>query len=255
MGEVVRRASQTLGRWVNSGVVAPAFATLGELAGLAAGAPPGAGTAVGVIVGAAAGSASEELVDVSRALWFERTERVARFADAAETAAGADLADLIDDAAQDPRKLELLALAVEAAARSLDGEKIDTLARAYVAGTKDAPAIELAPIVIDTVRQLELKHLRLLRILAGENWHEGYRAFADMRAGSPALRMWTAAEILLEDDGLSAVVDAVALKLQSLGLVKDAGQGPGADAWMLTELGRLCAGYLGDTGANAPEEP
>lgn len=256
MGEVVRRTSHALGRWVNSGAVAPAFATLCELAGIAAGAPPGAGTAVGVAVGAATGSAAEELVDISRALWFDRTEKAARFADAAESAAGADLADLLTAAAQDPDTLELLAHTVEAATRSLDGWKIDTLACAYVAGARDG-AVNDALIVIDTIRQLELPHLRLLAVLSRENWHEGYRAFADLTPGSTTLQMWTPAEILLEDDGLTGGIEALTGKLTTLGLIYDAGIGRYGEhqaTYALTDFGRQVAGYLAERGEALREQ-
>ena len=73
---------------------------------------------------------------------------------------------LLQEAAGDPRTLEMLARCVEAAARSLDEEKIDLLARIFVSGERDTAKVDEASILVEAVRQLEAPHLRLLSILA-----------------------------------------------------------------------------------------
>ncbi len=104
--------------------------------------------------------------DAAILLWQQRRDRIQRFADTAQTTTGTRMEVLLQEAAANPRSLEMLARSVEAAARCLDDEKIDLLARIFVSGMRDSAKVDEAIILMEALRQLEPPHLRLMTVLA-----------------------------------------------------------------------------------------
>jgi hypothetical protein len=113
------------------------------------------------------------MMDVVAALWRQRRDRMQRFADEAEASTCMRMEELLEEAAADPRTLEMLARSVEAAARPLDEQKTDLspLARSFVSGVRDSAKVDEAIILIEALRQLEMPHLRQLTVLAKPGPH------------------------------------------------------------------------------------
>ncbi|MDG4764423.1 hypothetical protein O7632_09950 [Solwaraspora sp. WMMD406] len=164
---------------------------------------------------------------------------VERFTQTAAAEAGMSAESLLKQIAGDPRELELFAQVAEVASRSLDGWKVDLLARIFVHGTQDEDKVDGAVLAFDAVRQLERPHLRLLKILASEN--------PNSRDGR-----WSEKSVVAADPGLTEGYDALISKLGSVGMVidtdVDAVMGYSGGSWKLTSLGRRCAGYLAKRG-------
>jgi hypothetical protein len=253
MNEVSRRASgmasAAFGTTVGSAVTA-----LCAMAGTAFGEP--AFAVAGVPVGAAAGWLSQDMADVVAALYHQRRHRLQRFADEAETMSGTRLEELLREATSDPRVLEMLARSVEAAARSLDDDKIDLLARIFVSGMRDSAKVDEAIILVEALRPLEAPHLRLLTVLAKPGPHLVPGRATEERPRTPEnmarIATWRVEDILREDPGLSGAFDALVARLHALGLVYDEGSGrlDYQPLWFLTQLGRACVQYLGERGSD-----
>ena len=137
--------------------------------------------------------------------------------------------ELLEEAAADPWTLEMLARSVEAAARSLDDEKIDLLARIFVSGIRDSAKVDEAIILIEALRQVEAPHLRLLTVLAKPGPHFVPARPTEDRPRTPAnmarIPAWRVEDIFAEDLGLRGAFDALVARLNSLGLVYDEGSG------------------------------
>jgi hypothetical protein len=241
-------ASAALGNTVSSAVTA-----LCAMAGAAIGEP---GLALAAVpVSAAAGRLSEDMMDVVAALWRQRRDRMQRFADEAEASSCTRMEELLQEAAADPRTLEMLARSVEAAARSLDEQKIDLLARIFVSGVRDSAKVDEAIILIEALRQLEMPHLRLLTVLAKPGPHLVPGRPTEDRPRTPEnmarIPTWRIEDILQEDPGLSDAFDALIARLYAFGFVYDEGSGrlDYEPLWFLTQLGRACVDYLGERGS------
>ncbi len=251
MGEVTRRVSAIVSR-ASGNTVGPAVAALCSMAGVAFGEP--ALTAAAVPVGAVAGSLTEEAVSAVSLLWQQRHDRIQRFADEAETSSGTRIDQLLIEATADPRTLEMLARSVEAAARSLDDEKVDLLARIFVSGTRDQAKVDEAIILIEALRQLEAPHLRLLTVLSKPGPHLVPGRATEDRPRTPEnmarIPAWRVEDILTEDPGLRSAFDALVARLYALGLAYDEGSGrlDYEPLWFWTSLGRACVQYLGERG-------
>ena len=215
-------AARTAGNTLSPGVTA--LCLLGGI-------PVGASTALGAL----AGSLTEEGIGAIGQLWRDRAERVERFAETAVGASGRPLDDLLAAAAAHPVKLGLLAQAVEAAGNALHESKVDLLARLVAEGVRDDARVDEALIMVDTVRQLELPHLRLLAILDTAPDGHSSRPYE-----------WTAQEIGDVDPGLGEALDGLAAKLQGLALANRVTTGSDAhpEAWRLTRYGRQCLRHL-----------
>src|SRR6266567_528387 len=256
MGEVTRRVSSIVSR-ASGNTVGPAVATLCSMAGVAFGEP---GLAIAAVpVGAVAGSLTEEAANAVGLLWEQRRERIQRFAGEAEKTSGTGMDQLLVEATADPRALEMLARSVEAAARSLDDEKIDLLARIFVSGVRDSAKVNEAVILIEALRQLEVPHLRLLTVLSNPGPHLVPGRATEDRPRTPAnmarIPAWRVEDILTEDPGLRGAFDALVARLYALGFVYDEGSGrlDYEPLWFLTPLGRTCVQYLGDRGSGLRE--
>jgi hypothetical protein len=112
MGEIGRRTAGVVGRAAGN-TVGPAVTALMTAAGAVLGHPDLAAAAVPG--GAIAGAMTEEGVALITRIWQDKSERVATFADTGEQETGRPVEELIAEAADDPRRAELLARAVEAA--------------------------------------------------------------------------------------------------------------------------------------------
>jgi len=235
--------ARTVGNSIGPGVTA-----LCAIAGIPFGAP-------GVVLGAAAGALAEEAV--SR-LWANRRNGVERFAIEAEVNAEEPIESLIESAVNNPQLFEMLARAVDAAARSADRGKIDLLAGIFVRAVRDPEKVDAANILLDATTQLEPPHVRLLRILSRPGPHlvPGRPTGDGPRTPETMARIasWRVEDILAADDGLGGVFDALIGKLQTLGLVYDEGSGrlDYEPLWFLTKLGRSCAQFLSERGTIRP---
>ncbi len=206
--------------------------------------PPGAGSAVGASAGALVGSGAEELINLATPLWERRARNVDRMVLTAEDEAQIPAPELLRAASGDPRLLELLAQAADAAARSFDDWKIDTLARVFVQGARGEEHVDAAQIVLDVVRQLERPHLRLMQLLLSPNPNWNYPENDDNTA---ATHRWPTGDIIQADSGLDKALDALMGKLIGPGLAYDTAVGAfvGYEAtWALTPFGNECAAYL-----------
>lgn len=251
MSEMSRRVSSVISGTSGS-TVGSAVTTLCSIAGVAFH-DPGLGLAA-VPVGALAGSVTAEATEAIVSLLQQRRERVQRFADEAAAAAGAQMEEVIQQAAADARTLEMLARSVEAASRSLDDQKIDLLARIFVSAVRDPARVDEANILIEALRQIEAPHLRVLAVLAepgphlvpGRATEDGPRTPENMAR----IPTWRVEDILSVDPGLRGAFDALIAKLYALGLVYDEGSGrlDYKPLWLLTPFGRGCVKYLGDRG-------
>ncbi|PWK30308.1 hypothetical protein BC793_13931 [Actinoplanes xinjiangensis] len=182
--------------------------------------------------------------------WADRAERVERFGVTVAEQSGTSLDELLDDALTDPRKLEVLARAVEAASRALDEEKIDLLARVYVVGVHDQALIDESSILVDSIRQIEGPHLRVMQVLATH----GPRV---LKAGDGGqINAWPEPELAAEARTGEALPALVA-KLVSLGFVYDEGIGriDYEPYWQLSPFGQNCLNFLSQRQASADPDP
>ena len=154
--------------------------------------------------------------------------------------AGAD-GSWVDTLESDPRKLDLLRRALEAAVETAEDAKVDALARvlqeAWVAD--DDTVVDVAAQVIATLRDLEVVHVRVLAIITAPPAVSGDK--------NPGVNR---GHILERQPGLGAVVDKVIADCERLGLIYDSSQGTwGMSSWadrplLLTEYGRECLARL-----------
>ena len=251
MGKLVERATRVVAGTAG-GITSQAASGLLALAGLVTG-DPGL-VAAAVPAGALVGAATTEAVDAVGTLWRNRAGRVLVFGRAAQQHAGMPLEDLIDQATRDEAKLELLARAVEASKLSTTDWKIRVFARAFVAGVTDQAPVDDARVVVEEMSQLQMEHLRLLKVLAGE------APWPVLKAGEKQRHMWARTLILAADPGLTDTFDALVAKLRGSGMVSEetVGLGFGSSSsdmlWMLTRFGRACADWLVEeaTGSERP---
>ncbi|HZM84772.1 MAG TPA: hypothetical protein VFC19_54310 [Candidatus Limnocylindrales bacterium] len=241
MGELAERttavAADTAGNMVGQGVTAVC-----AIAGIAMDSPVLA--AAGLPLGALVGAGATELVEaVAGRLWRNQTERVMAFCRCAEECADLPLEQILEMAAQDAAILDLLARAAEASKLSTEALKIRVFARAFVASVKDPATVDHARIIVEELAQLQMGHLRLLKVLHGEPpWPT---------AKSETQReVWGRALILTADPGLAQAFDALIAKLRGVGMVSEESLGltvgsSSADTmWKLTQFGKACATWL-----------
>ncbi|MDQ7907640.1 hypothetical protein RB614_24260 [Phytohabitans sp. ZYX-F-186] len=211
MSEIVPRGAAVVGRAVNSGAVAPGVAALFTMAGIGFGDP--AVAALGVPAGAAVGAVAEEMVDVVHRLFSSRRANVERFAATVADEAGAPLEDLLRAAS--PRALEFLAQTVGAASQAVDDWKVDVLAAVWAQSIDDDAAVDDGLLGVDALRQLEVSHLRLLRILETVRYAVGWGPASQ---ANPERKVLPRLFIVRQDPGLDRAFDVLAGKLVSLGM-------------------------------------
>jgi hypothetical protein len=240
VGELAERATAVIGRTVNSGIVALSMQLLCNAAGVAFGAPE-IGAVAGTFTGAVAGSVAEELVNVNYRLWADPFGRLERFRDVAEEASGVSLDELLAEAGKDPRTLQLLARTSEEAARSLDGWKVDMLARAFVDALR-TDKVDEAAVVIETLVQFDALHMRLLGIFN----QQGPQKLHGPASTDPVFYAWKAEDVTARQPELAEVLDALVARLDGLGLLTDfrSRYGGHDPLWRLSPFGEKCAAYL-----------
>ncbi|GAA1807762.1 hypothetical protein HC028_21355 [Planosporangium flavigriseum] len=203
-----------------------------------------AGPETAATVGAVVGAATEEGVDFMAQLLRDRRRRSERLVQAATAYADTPAETLMLAVYDDGKKRELFFHAVQAAAQSVENQKIDTLARAFASGalSNDPAVIDEAAIVVDCLSELQAPHLRLLAILS----QTPANADLEGEARIQQAQSWTASEMLQRDPGLRNVLVALVAKLTGAGMVKDNGVGTWSytPRWQLTEFGRICSTYL-----------
>jgi hypothetical protein len=249
MSEVARRAVNTFANAAGN-TVSPGVAALCVTAGLP--------IQEAVAIGATAGAITEEAINLLAERRRQVTGRVERFAATAEQESGRSLEDLLLEAAGDQRKLELLARTTEAAARSLDDLKIDLLARTYVHGSHTDDRIDHALIVTAALRELETPHLLLLAAIRSPGpvlIHPRQTRAADAgRQRQSAVRRsataaWSVEAVVKVQPVLESAVEAIASRLESLGLIRGVWDDVGArQCWITTSFGDQCMQHLQQRG-------
>jgi hypothetical protein len=218
--------------------VGPAVTAMMTAFGVAHGVPDAAVAAVPT--GAFAGAVTEQGVSLIRRLWNDRFARVVRFSETVAAISGSVIEEILQEAQADPEKLELLADAVAAAARSRDASKIDLLARIFVSGLRDDAKVDESVVLIAALSQLEAVHIRVLAVVAQFN------PFAKWTANlfKGALNRDKIAKQLPE---LTPILDGLLAKLQAVGLVyQDMAGEFGRGEWMITQFGAGAVGFLAD---------
>lgn len=244
MPNVEQRAWGVAGRATGNSVAAgvTALATMIGLGGVEA-----------TIVGAVGGSLAEESVAVVASLRERRLRNLERFGGATSKAAAKELNELLREASGDPSTLELLAQAAEAAARSFDDWKIDLLARVFVDGLRNQDSIDVAAVVLDVVKQLEVLHLHVLDRLPGPIYDPRDGRSVDAAVPVSGLEQPSAATSRSGPD-LSEVIHMVVGKLVALGLAVKVDKGTwdtiGTPMYMITRLGNRVRLLLRERGTD-----
>jgi hypothetical protein len=264
MGEIEKSAWAVVAKTAG-GTVGPAIGGLLAAAGLVTGNPV---LGVGAVpAGALAGAVAERLVEVATRQWQTRVEGVNRFGATAAAAADTTVDALVEEALADPRKLEVLGQATEAASRALDDRKIDLLARIYAHGVHGHELIDETAVMIDAVRQIEGPHLRVMEVLSrpGPQFlpspesqqaelNEMLGTLPGGGQGRPHIAVWRNDQLAAESGGEDAL-SALTAKLAGLGMVYDEGIGrlDYQPFWQLTVFGRNCLKYLAHRSMPAAE--
>ncbi|MEH1057088.1 hypothetical protein V6U89_18035 [Micromonospora sp. CPCC 206171] len=256
MGEVEKPAWSVVAKTAGN-TVGSAVGGLLTAAGLVTGNPV---LAIGAVpVGAFAGAVTENMVEFGARQWQVRAERVERFGAIAATEADTTVETLVDEAFADPRKLEVLGLATEAASRALDDRKIDLLARIYAHGAYRHDLIDETAVMLDAVRQIEGPHLRVMEVLSRPGPHflpspdtqdamlNNMLGRASSTPGRSHLAVWRNDQLAAES-GVGDALSALIAKLAGLGMVYDEGLGrvDYQPLWQLTAFGQNCLRYLAD---------
>lgn len=258
VGEIEKSAWAAVAKTAG-GTVGSAIGGLLAAAGLVTGNPV---LEVGAVpAGAFAAAVTESMVEFGARQWQARAERVERFGATAATEADTTLDALVDDALADPRKLEVLGFATEAASRALDEKKIDLLARIYVHGVRGHDLIDETAVMIDAVRQIEGPHLRVMEVLSRPGPHflpspNTQQAMLNEMLGTlprgqgrPHVAAWRNDQLAAES-GVGDALSALVAKLAGLGMVYDEGIGrlDYQPIWQLTPFGQNCLRLLADRG-------
>lgn len=247
MGELAQRLTGVTARAAGN-TVSPAVAAIMTAAGVALGKPELAAWAVPT--SALVGSLTEEGVQLVRQVWVDKARRVEHFADVAAEESGADVADLLEAAAGDEKLRELLARTVDVVTSTIDGWKIEMLAKVFANGASDGARVNDLLLLTEYVRELEAPHARLLSTvyrLDHPNARTGDALVTDRDVVriDPALRSsLLIVAIRLEKLGLVDVVPVAELKVMDFPLLSRPER-----AWRWTTLGRFCADRLVELGA------
>jgi uncharacterized protein YqgC (DUF456 family) len=218
---------------------------VGGLLGAALGAPFGP---FGVVAGAAVGAVAEDYVKLYAA---DRARRVRAMSVVVSEVAGNSSDELDSAILGDERKRELLARAIEEAARSIEDQNIRLIAHAFVTGalSRDPAAVDDAMLAIDVARQLRAPHWRLISTLVRASPMGGIDPTNEDLVTRYQFA-WTRKEILQADPGLERAFDHLIGQLTSLGLVSDIAVGTWdyTGRWSLNEFGKTCAEYMNVVG-------
>jgi hypothetical protein len=254
MGEIEKSVWSLVAKTAG-GTVGPATGGLLAAAGLVTGNPV---LSIGAVpAGAFFGAVAERMVEVGVRQWQTRVERVDRFGTTAAAEANITVDALVEEALADPRKLEVLGRATEAAARALDERKIDLLARIYAHGVHGHDLIDETAVLVDAVRQIEGSHLRVLAVLsrpgpqllpARDSKQTTLSQVPGTVFDDPETRdvfAWRNDQLAAES-GVGDALSALIAKLAGLGMVYDEGVGRWdfEPYWQPTPFGWNCLNYL-----------
>jgi hypothetical protein len=233
---------QWLARQLQAGMVnITAAASFGALSTVVT--SPGGGAQVGAA--AATVAAVSTVVSAAR----ERREaRAVQALDAAAAVADVDLDELLNRLLADPKRTELAARALSAAAASTLETKVAALGRALATGalTADDAKVDEQLILVAVYADLEAAHVRVLAVMAEET-PPVVREQWDARRNTQG---WRRAQIAERLPGYGVTLEPVLAALLGHGLLLDLGTsmlGGGtaeADRLTVTESGRFCLAEL-----------
>ena len=231
MGDLDKRTGPTVDRMVGGA----SGATVSLLAALVMGPEAAA------IMGNAFGPLVEEASYAVRRVALRRGSKIEAAGDAACHEGQCTLEDLVDEAVGDDRKLELIARALEAAARAEEDRKIDALGRSLARGvlTNDDARVDEELRITTALASLEPADMRALSLMEdGTQWIKRHPTNDDDNWANA----WTES-----DPGLNSVIDSIVARLTTHGLISDESIGGlrfGGSSWHITEFGRACINTL-----------
>ncbi len=210
----------------------------------------------GAIAGSVAATGVDEGFGLVRRLQARRRDRVVEFAEVTAAYAPEVLDDLLTSIIADPIKLDLLVQAIENTVRSHDAWKVDLLGRIFVAGAYDEVPLDQARVLLETTRQLETPHLRLLKILNNPGPHHIDESYNVGPWTILSRNVWRAQDIKSHNPGIADALDLLVARLQGLGLIRDE-RVPTVDfepVWVLTPFGLQLVDYLSERGRTEPND-
>lgn len=262
MTEASDRFSNIVARAAGN-TVGPAVATVLTFAGAVTSNPEL--TIASVPIGALVGSGAEELIHKLRGVWVEH--RVRRFVDEVADQSDQPIDDVFDTAFADQHLGRLMADAVKAAASAEHDVKIRMLAAAFVRGASDPARVDEMQLLVEWLRDLEVRDIRLLAALTfpvdqgrqievaarARRTHSSNTAVIDKVLKRKPLFSseylnaisWQDFELAALDPGIAKILPLLGHRLTKLGLVNiDVNQSYG-----LTAVGYSCASLLHDIGS------
>jgi hypothetical protein len=229
VGEVARRVGAVV-RGTASGAVSGTVAAVMASAGIATG--DSTLVQAAIPTGALAGALTEQGSDLVQRTLYAKADRIRRFMAAAAAAANKSEEELLGTAAGNEAIHELLNITAAASANAHDDWKIRVLAGAFARGAEDPAVVDEMLLAVEVLRQLEVPHVRLLRVLA--NQATGKVHSNEAHKFDPGLR------------GVPMLIRT----LFTLGLLDDIDPGRIADPLILSDLGRYYVDLLARLGAD-----
>ncbi|MFC7530610.1 hypothetical protein [Actinoplanes sp. GCM10030250] len=208
----------------------------------------------GATLGGTLGPLAEELSFAIRKIVGLRHRQAELMVARAADTASVSVSDLIDCLAEEPAKLQLLVVSLDAAGRAASEDKLDLVAKLLATGaiSTDRALVDEQTLAMQAVADLEIFHLRLVAILDRPSpvWWKSMPLRQRLKFA------WPEDRVLEQDPGLSATIAALTAKLQSLGIARSIASPLGDESilWELTDFGRLCMGTLRNRPVKEPLE-
>jgi hypothetical protein len=212
------------------------------------------GPAGAVAIGAATAETLRYLAE--RAIGL-RDYQAGRTLEIAANDTGLPLDELRRRLTADPKRVQLTAAALTAAANTALETKIRTLGRALATGALavDDAQVDEQRLLVDTLADLEAPHVRVLHQLAIR--HEGYGE-ARTPDGRFHAHGWSLEDLSAQLPGVAGVLRPVLNVLVSHALALDTGVGTldyiagQSGRWVLTDYGKHCLALLEERGREHP---
>jgi hypothetical protein len=206
------------------------------------------GPEAGSIVGNSTAPVFEEMSHAARDLIMRRFGRVTAAVDEAINESGLDVVELVRRSLVDDKRATLMSMALQAAADAEDGRKVGALGRAYARGViaADDAHVDEQKRIVATLADLDPIDVRVLdRMTERESWL--------MYREDSQPHMQAIVDVV---PGVQAVIDSVASRLTTLGLISDSSPGgiSWGSSWRVTQFGRLCMDMLREIGESEPQE-
>jgi hypothetical protein len=226
---------------LEAGVGAAAEAA-GGLVGLAAASK--LGPAGGVIIAAATAETLRHLATQAIGL---RDYQASRALEIAAHQANVELDELRRRLTADPRRLQLTAAALSAAAATALDAKIRVLGRALATGAiaTDDATVDEQQLLVAAMADLEAPHVRVLNQLSIQ--HAGYWGPKTLTGQAHG---WSPHDLATQVPGIAAVLQPILTVLAGHGLIMDTGVGTWgysageSQRWVLTDYGKRCLAEL-----------